>query len=230
MKSNLRVAFFISLNMTQVKKFTFNPFQENTYIVYDETKECMIIDPGAYFPHEREELLDFIRVHALKPIHLINTHCHIDHVLSNKLVAETFGLKLAGHQQEQLYLDSLLSTGAKYGVPVEESPPIEIFIKEGDIISFGNTVLKVYNTPGHSIASIILHCEKAGFALVGDVIFHRSIGRTDLPGGNFEVLKKSILKKVYTLPLETILYCGHEGETTVGEERVFNPFVKMEGN
>lgn len=209
----------------QIKKFTFNPLQENMYIIYDEAKECIIIDPGCYFHHEREELVDFISENNLKPIKLINTHCHLDHICGNKYVAETWGLKLEASILDEYNLERSIQAGKLYNMPIEPSPPIEVDLKEGDEIRFGNSLLTILFTPGHSAGSLSFYSEELKILIAGDVLFKMSIGRTDLPGGDFDTLISTIKTKLFILPEETIVYSGHGDETTIGDEMKYNPFL-----
>lgn len=214
--------------MTQVHFFAFSPFSENTYVIYDDTKECIIIDPGCYTPEERKELSDFIHKNQLKPVRLINTHCHLDHVFGNRYVAETYQLALEIHEGELPVLESVPVVSQMYGIPnVQQSPDPDPnkYIKEGDVIEFGNTQLAVFFTPGHSPASVSFYCEKEHFIIGGDVLFQGSIGRTDLPGGNLDTLMKSIFDHFLTLPDHTIVYSGHGNPTNIGTERARNPFI-----
>lgn len=214
--------------MTNVQAFAFNPFSENTYLVYDESRECLIIDPGCYTPSERQQLHDFIAAQQLKPVRLINTHCHIDHVLGNRYVAETYGLELEIHQGELPVLESVPMVAQMYGIPnIQQSPDPnpERYLQEGDFITFGNSQLKILLTPGHSPASVSFYCEASKFVIGGDVLFRGSIGRTDLPGGNHSTLMESIERELMSLPDDTIVYAGHGPTTTVGEERQSNPFI-----
>jgi glyoxylase-like metal-dependent hydrolase (beta-lactamase superfamily II) len=209
----------------RIKKFTFNPIQENMYIIYDETKECIIIDPGCYFHHEREELVDFVSENNLKPIKLINTHCHLDHICGNKYVAETWGLKLEASFLDEYNLERSIQAGKLYNMPIEPSPPIEVDLKEGDEIRFGNSLLTILFTPGHSAGSLSFYSEEHQILIAGDVLFRMSIGRTDLPGGDFDTLISTIKTKLFILPEETIVYSGHGDETTIGDEMKNNPFL-----
>lgn len=214
--------------MAQVHFFTFSPFAENTYIIYDETKECIIIDPGCYTPEERQTLSDFIYKNELTPVRLINTHCHLDHVFGNHYVAKTYQLALEIHQGELPVLESVPAIAQMYGIPnIQQSPDPdpEKFIQEGDIIEFGQTSLTTLFTPGHSPASVSFYCAQDGFVIGGDVLFQGSIGRTDLPGGNYDTLMQSIKDKFLTLPDQTIVYSGHGNPTSIGVERTRNPFV-----
>lgn len=212
--------------MTQVKYFTFGPFAENTYLLYDDSKECIIIDPGCYTAAERQALSDFINQNDLTPVRLINTHCHLDHIFGNKYVADTYQLDLEIHKGEIPVLEAASIAAQMYGIPnMQPSPAPSRFIAEGDTITFGETSLKVLFTPGHSPASISFYCEKNHFVIGGDVLFHGSIGRTDLPGGNFETLMESITTQILTLPDRTLVYAGHGPATAVGSEKKTNPFV-----
>jgi len=214
--------------MTEVHSFVFSPFSENTYIIYDDTKECIIIDPGCYSVTERKLLSNFITNNQLKPVRLINTHCHIDHVFGNRYVAETYHLPLEIHEGEIPVLESVAMVAQMYGIPnVQQSPDPDPkkFIKDGDIIKFGNTELEVLFTPGHSPASISFYCKKGAFVIGGDVLFQGSIGRTDLPGGDYDTLMQSIFNKFLTLPNETVVYSGHGHPTSIRSERKANGFI-----
>ncbi|MBK8621845.1 MAG: MBL fold metallo-hydrolase [Saprospiraceae bacterium] len=209
-----------------IKSFTFNDFYENTYLLYDNSKECAIIDPGCMTMAEQKELAGFIEDHQLKPVLLINTHCHIDHILGNLYISKKYNLPLGSHRGEQVVLDSGIQVSAMYGIPYDKSPDITVFYEENDIISFGNTKLKVLFTPGHSPASICLYDEESKKLIAGDVLFEGSIGRTDLPGGNYDTLIESIKTRIFVLPDDTKVFPGHGPSTTVGHEKRTNPFFK----
>lgn len=211
--------------MLKVKSFTFSPVQENTYIVYNEEKECCIIDPGCYFASEEQELEHFITKNNLKPIYLFNTHCHLDHIFGNKFISKKFGLILHLHHLEKQVLEFGPASGMLYQLPFENYDGELKFIKEEEVIRVGEDELKILFTPGHSPGHICFYSEKDKFLIGGDVLFNGSIGRTDLPGGSFEVLEKSIRTELYTLPDEVIVYPGHGEETTIGHEKKTNPFV-----
>ncbi|MBI1342951.1 MAG: MBL fold metallo-hydrolase [Terrimonas sp.] len=213
--------------MLHVKAFTFNPVQENTYVLYNEENSCYIIDPGCYFPEERDELRDFIEKRGLKPIGLLNTHCHLDHVFGNKFVAETWNLELQIHENERQVLEFAPVSGEMWQLPFENYSGKLVIVREGDIIRLGQDALKVLFTPGHSPGSISLYDEKEGFLISGDVLFRESIGRTDLPGGNFATLKESVETELFALPESTKVYSGHGPVTTIGWEKQHNPFVKV---
>lgn len=212
--------------MTHVQTFEFNPFAENTYLVWDDSGECAIFDPGCYTLEERDTLRQFIQEKNLRPVRLINTHCHLDHVFGNPFVVKTWGIGLEIHEGEWPVLERFEQVCQMYGVPFEGQQPIPTnFIEAGETLSFGNTKLKVLFTPGHSPASISFYCEEEGFVLAGDVLFLESIGRTDLPGGNFDTLIQSIRTQIFTLPDETLVYPGHGPATTVRHEQEYNPFL-----
>ena len=212
--------------MVNVVKLTYNDFQENTYIVYDDTRECIIFDPGCYRPFEEEELKDKITELGLKPVRLINTHCHLDHVFGNKFVAETYQLDLEIHQGELPVLQAVPQVCMRYGLPpAAPSPYPGRFIAAGELITFGQSRLEALFTPGHSPASLSFYCRESGFVIAGDVLFYGSIGRTDLPGGDFDTLINSIRQQLLVLPDETVIYPGHGPHTTIGFEREHNPFL-----
>ena len=211
--------------MLKVKSFVFSPIQENTYLLYNEFNECLIIDPGCYFPEEQDELKAFITQSNLKPWMLLNTHCHLDHVFGNKFVAETYGLTLQLHEKEKVLLDYAPTSGLMYDMPFDNYAGEYIYLKGGDIVKLGEDELKVIEAPGHSPGHICFYCAKQNFIISGDVLFNRSIGRTDLPGGDHETLLKNIREKLFVLPDETVVYSGHGAVTTIGEEKSENPFL-----
>lgn len=214
--------------MLTVQSFTFNPIQENTYVLYNENRECCIIDPGCYFASEEQALKDFIAQNQLKPVLLLNTHCHLDHIFGNRFVHAEYGLLLHIHPQEEKMLELGPVSGELYQLPFVNYDAELKFFKEGDEIRIGNDVLHVLFTPGHSPGHIVFYNAENKFVISGDVLFQGSVGRTDLPGGNFALLEQSIKTQLYTLPADTIVYCGHGDSTTIGDEMKTNPFVKME--
>ena len=212
--------------MLQIKSFEFSPIQENTYILFNEFNDCLIIDPGCYYDDEKDELLDYISKMDLKPQMLLNTHCHLDHVFGNKFVAEKFGLTLQLHRDEKFVLDFAPRSGLMYNLPFDSYAGEYIFLKEADTILLGTDELRVMEAPGHSPGHICFYCAKQHFIISGDVLFNRSIGRTDLPGGDHELLLKNIREKLFTLPDETVVYSGHGPTTTIGDEKKHNPFLR----
>ena len=211
----------------KIKKLTFNNFMENTFIVYDQTKECIIIDPGCYSEEEKDKLLSFINSNKLKPTLLINTHCHIDHIFGNNFVNKIWDIELAINKLDLEILNSAHLVAQSYGFNnYEPSPLPSKYIKEGDFITFGQSKLKIIFTPGHAPGHISLYSQKDNFIISGDVLFMNSIGRTDLPGGDYEILIKTIKTKLLTLPEKTKVYCGHGPDTTIDNEKKNNPFLK----
>ena len=211
--------------MITIKSFTFSPVQENTYILYNEHGGCIIIDPGCYFPEEMDELRTFIDEYALTPQKLINTHCHLDHVFGNKFIAESYDLVLHLHTEEEAMLAMAPASGLMFNLPFDNYTGSFVFLKDGDKISLGDDELEVIEAPGHSPGSICFYCRKQNFVIGGDVLFNRSIGRTDLPRGDYDTLISSIRNKLFVLPDETIVYSGHGPVTTIGEEKRENPFL-----
>ena len=212
--------------MFQIKTFTFNPVQENTYILYNENNECIIIDPGCYFDSEKEELTAFIKNHKLEPKLLLNTHCHLDHVFGNKFIKEEFKLTLNTHLLEKEILEMAPASGLMFNLPFDNYQGDVIYLKEGDVISLGDDELEVIHAPGHSPGSICFYCEKQNFLIGGDVLFQNSIGRTDLPYGDHDALIKNIKEKLFKLPPDVTVYPGHGPETTIGSEIKGNPYLQ----
>lgn len=213
--------------MLTVQPFTFNPVQENSYVLYNEKKDCCIIDPGCYFPAEEEELKGFIEANGLKPVLLLNTHCHLDHIFGNYFVHKTYGLNLHLHKSEKAVLDFGPESGRLWQLPFKNYDGELKFIEEGEVMRIGDDELHILFTPGHSPGSISFYSKENKFIISGDVLFQGSVGRTDLPGGSFETLEESIKLKLYTLPEDVIVYSGHGESTTIGDEMKTNPFVKM---
>jgi hydroxyacylglutathione hydrolase len=211
--------------MLQIQSFTFSPIQENTYLLFNEFKQCIIIDPGCYFDAEKETLKEFIETNGLKPALLLNTHCHLDHVFGNKFIAETYNLTLQLHEKEKAVLSFAPTSGLMYNMPFDNYAGAFIELKEGDIILLDKDELLVIEAPGHSPGSICFYCARQNFVIGGDVLFKRSIGHTDLPGGNHQTLLNNIRQKLFTLPDNTIVYSGHGPATTIGEEKQENPFL-----
>ena len=211
--------------MITIQGFTFNPFEENTYILYDETKECVIIDPGCSNPSEQQEIVDFIKSEELKPVKLLNTHCHIDHVFGNSFIAKKYNLGLEIHKEDLQTLHSLPQVSHLYGLNAEESVEPSNFLNEGDKIAFGNSSLDILFTPGHSPGSICFVSYADKCIIGGDVLFYGSIGRTDLPGGDHEALLSNIREKLFVLEDDFTVFPGHGGETTIGFEKKNNPFL-----
>jgi glyoxylase-like metal-dependent hydrolase (beta-lactamase superfamily II) len=213
-------------SMLTVRAFTFNPVQENTYVLYNEQGEACIIDPGCYFQEERDGLKTFIEKTALKPVLLLNTHCHLDHVFGNQFVYETWGLELHIHEKEKPVLDFAPQSGIMWQLPFDPYNGPIIYLK-GKTIKTGDDELEIRFTPGHAPGHVCFYHEPGGFVIAGDTLFNGSIGRTDLPGGDYDTLINSIQTQLFTLPDDTKVYSGHGPMTTVGMEKMNNPFVKL---
>lgn len=211
----------------KIKIFEFNPLGVNTYVLYDETGECIVVDASCFFPDENELLLNFILDNNLTVKYLVNTHLHFDHIFGVNFMASQFGLKLQAHRDDIFLLEKMSEQLQLFGfnTNVDYTPEVGRYLSEDDVISFGEQQLKVLHVPGHSPGSIVFYNEKEQFAVVGDVLFNGSIGRTDLLGGNFEQLIEGIRTKLFTLPDKTEIYPGHGQKTTIGREKRDNPFV-----
>jgi hydroxyacylglutathione hydrolase len=213
--------------MLTVKRFIFNPIQENTYVVYNRKDACAIIDPGCYFPEEKHTLSSWLKKNELHPNLLLNTHCHLDHVFGNKWVAEQYHLELQMGEKELWTFNFAPESGIRWSMPFENYTGNIIFLKEGDEILMGEDKLEVLFTPGHSIGHIVFYNRSQGFVIGGDVIFRMGIGRTDIPGGDSDTLLESISEKLFSLPDDVIVYPGHGEPTTIGYEKENNPFLRV---
>lgn len=211
--------------MLFIQSFCFNPFEENTYILYNESKECAIIDPGMYNSGEESELSAFIRDNALTPMMLLNTHCHIDHIIGNHYCIEKYKVPFYCHRNEVPVLNAGRATASMYGLRYTESPQPDHFIKENEEVRIGNDVLKALFTPGHSPGSLSFYSAENNFVVSGDALFFQSIGRTDLMGGSHPALIRSIRTELLILPENTRVYSGHGPVTNIGHEKVYNPFL-----
>lgn len=213
--------------MIQIKSFEFNPFMENTYILYDDTGECIVIDPGCYEKREQQILVDFIEEKQLKVKALYNTHCHIDHVLGNSFVKEKYKVALISSRIEEQVLTAVASYASNYGFHQYQPANIDAFIDEGEQIEFGKSTLDILFVPGHSPGHLVFYNSEQNICIGGDVLFQRSIGRTDLPGGDHDTLIKNIHTKMFSLDDQMVVYPGHGGTTTIGEEKKYNPFCAL---
>lgn len=210
-----------------IKCFEFNMFPVNTYVLSDETDEAVIIDAGCYYEDEQEKLRQYIERNGLKVKHLLNTHLHLDHIFGNAFVERKYGVKPEASAEDEFLLPKLKEYCHMFGFELnEETPPIGKYLKEGDEVSFGNTVLTVIEAPGHSPGSLVFYSEKNNCMFCGDVLFRGSIGRTDLDKGDYHQLVNSIKNKLFTLPDQTIVYTGHGESTTIGNEKMNNPFFR----
>lgn len=213
--------------MTSIKTFCFNLFQENTYVIWNNTtKNCWIIDPGCMNVQEQQKLFGFINENQLNPVRLLNTHCHLDHVYGNKPVSEKYNLELGIHQEEVKILDGAGIAARMFGAPIPEKLEPNYFLTENDVLDLDGVEFKILFTPGHSPGSICFYNKAENYCIVGDVLFSRSIGRTDLPYGDYDTLIESIKTKLYTLDENTEIYNGHGLPTSIAQEKRYNPFVR----
>jgi glyoxylase-like metal-dependent hydrolase (beta-lactamase superfamily II) len=211
--------------MIQIETLTYNSFQVNTYLVWDETGDCMVVDPAF---HSTEETASFDNVLSGRGLLLkgqVNTHGHVDHLLGVRHIREKYGLTFRAHDQEEKNVKRAPLMGEVFGLKLDPVESIEASIQDGELISIGNHQLRALLVPGHSPGSLAFYSEEGGFVITGDALFHGSIGRTDLPGGDYDQLIQSIRSRLLTLPPETIVYPGHGPSSTIGEEKAGNPFL-----
>ncbi len=206
-------------------RLVFNPYQVNTYIVADTKGQCAIIDPACCSPEEQTTLKNYIETKKLHPIWMVNTHGHFDHVIGNAFVHHTWPVKSAAHRDDLFLLENAYRQGEIFGFPVEQPPTPEVFLEEGDTLSIGDITLQIHHIPGHSPGSIVLFSPEEHWVIVGDVLFNGSIGRTDLPKGDYDQLINGIESKLMTLSPSTMVYPGHGPETSIGQEMMHNPFL-----
>ncbi|MDB5228438.1 MAG: metallo-beta-lactamase [Bacteroidota bacterium] len=210
---------------TDIAVFCFNPFQENTYVISDTNKDCWIIDPGCYTLQEQKKLINHIEQNQLRPVRLLNTHCHLDHIYGNKFIADEFHLELGIHEKEIPVLQAAPMAARMFGSKIPEPCEPAYFIKEGEQLLLNDVVFDILFTPGHSPGSICFLNREEKYTIAGDVLFQGSIGRTDLPGGDYDTLIKSIRTQLFILDDEMKIYNGHGPSTTIGEEKKFNPYL-----
>ena len=214
--------------MLNIQRFMCNPLQENCYVVSDESKECVIIDCGAYYEEEHDAIQRYISTQQLKPVHLLATHGHLDHNFGNVRLFHAYGLKVEIGVEDQQLVEQLPEQARNlFGMSIsEERPPIGRLLKDGDIITFGTHSLKVLNTPGHSHGSCLFYCEEENVAFTGDTLFRMSIGRTDFPEGSWAAMEQSLKNVVAKLPKETTVLSGHGPQSTIADELRYNPYLR----
>ena len=211
--------------MITIKTFVFNSFQVNTFVLSDETGEAIIIDPACENDQEVEMLSEYISKQKLKPKAIVNTHAHIDHIVGIDRIKENYNIPLLIHSDDSFLLDRALESAQIFGFNLKAAPHAEEYIDENKSLRFGNSLLKVFHIPGHSPGSLVYFSSDDKFVIVGDVLFNGSIGRTDLPGGDYEALISGIKEKLFSLPKETIVHCGHGPTTSIQKEHDTNPFL-----
>lgn len=211
--------------MIKIKKFVVGPLGENSYVLSDETGECVFVDPGFYYEEEHEEIDDYISDNKLKPVNITNTHCHFDHVMGVEFVRKKYKIPFHAHNDDAFLITRAENQAIIFGFKMKPISPIDKFVTENDRVKFGNTALKIIHVPGHSPGHLVFYSAEENFLIAGDVIFYGSIGRTDLPGGNYQTLISGIKEKLFVLPDDTIVYSGHGPETTIGFEKENNPFL-----
>ncbi len=211
----------------KIKRFEFNMFPVNCYVLADESCETAIIDAGCYYKEEQQRLKEFVEENKLTVKHLLNTHLHADHQFGNAFAAREFGVKPEASQRDEFLLAGLATFCKSFGFPINEEPAqLGHCITDGEIIRFGETELEAISVPGHSPGSMVFYCKKERCLFSGDTLFKGSIGRADLEGGNFDDLRESIATKLFVLPDDTVVYPGHGNETTIGYEKMNNPFFR----
>ncbi|NNJ56353.1 MAG: MBL fold metallo-hydrolase [Bacteroidia bacterium] len=212
--------------MITVHQLTYGPFAENTYILSDADNQAIIIDPGMYHPQENTAFFEYLNAKSLVPVRMILTHAHLDHVFGVNWVNSNYNLSPELNQDDKIIYDNAALVANQYGLQMEKLVPATIGLEDGSQIAFGGSTLDVIFAPGHSPGSVCFYSKEDGFVIGGDVLFQGSIGRTDLPGGNFETLITSIKSRLLVLPDNTIVYSGHGPLTNIGQERISNPFLQ----
>lgn len=208
----------------KIFKLVFSPIEVNTYILADDSDNCAIIDCGCYDKEESERLLDFIKSKSINPVLLLNTHCHLDHIFGNRLVLERFGLRPYSNELDEMNRKNAVQHAILFGLTMDDPPEPAGFVSDNQIVTFGTEKLVALHVPGHTAGSLAFYSEKNNCVFTGDALFAGSIGRTDLPGGNFDTLIGSIKNKLFVLPPSTVVYPGHGDETTIEKEMKSNPY------
>ena len=211
----------------KIKKFIFNPVEVNCYLLWDETKEAVLIDCGALFPAEKEELKNFVAENGLTIKHYLNTHLHFDHIFGNPFIEKEFGIACEANDGDWPWAETIAERVARFGLRYKENiPALGRVLHDGDVITFGNQTLEAIHVPGHSPGSLAYYLRSENMLFSGDALFQGSIGRTDFADADFDTLITSIKEKLFTLPDETVVYPGHAGTTTIGFEKQYNRFLK----
>lgn len=211
--------------MIKIKKFEVNPLRENSFVLSDESGECVFVDPGFFYREELREIKEYVADNNLKPVKIINTHCHFDHIMGVEFIRNEFDIPLCAHPDDAFWIEKATDQGQMFGFDMKPVAPIDYFLNENELLKFGDSALQVIHIPGHSPGHIVFYNQENKFLIAGDVLFYGSIGRTDLPGGNHDTLISNIKNKLFQLPDETKVFCGHGPETTLGIEKSTNPFL-----
>jgi len=211
----------------KIKRFEFNMFPVNCYVLSDDSNEAVVIDPGCFYEEEKQALKNYINSNGLTVKHLLNTHLHLDHIFGNPFMLQEYGLKAEANKADEFWLEQAPKQSRMFGFELKEEPvPLGKYICDGDIISFGNIKLEAIHVPGHSPGSLVFYCKEENCMFSGDVLFQGSIGRADLARGNFDELMENICSRLLVLPNDTVVYPGHGARTTIGEEKTENPFFR----
>ena len=211
--------------MIKVEKFVVNPLQENTFVLSDETGECIFIDPGFYYEDEHTEVKEYVEDNKLKPVKIVNTHCHFDHIMGVEFLRKEYKIPFHAHADDAFWIDKAEEQGEMFAIDMGKVAPADVHFNENETVKFGNSELNIIHVPGHSPGHVVFHNEENNLLIAGDVLFYGSIGRTDLPGGDYNTLISAIKTKLFPLPDRTKVYCGHGAETTIGFEKNNNPFL-----
>lgn len=211
--------------MLKIEKFVVNPLQENSYIVSDETGQCIFIDPGFYFEEEFIEIKEYLAANDLKPVLIANTHCHFDHIMGVEYIRNEFDIPFKAHPDDAFWIANAVEQGQLFGFKMNEVKAPDSFFQENEELKFGKTSFQIIHVPGHSPGHVVFYSNDEKVLIAGDVLFYGSIGRSDLPGGDYQQLVSNIKNKLFLLPDETNVFCGHGPETTLGLEKRSNPFL-----
>lgn len=211
--------------MLKIEKFVVNPLQENTFVLSDETGGCVFIDPGFYFDVEHQEIKKYISENELTPVMIANTHCHFDHIMGVEFLREEFRIPFYAHADDSFWVEKAIDQGRMFGFEMKPVQAPDAFFSENELLKFGNSELEIIHVPGHSPGHVVFYSPNDGILIGGDVLFYGSIGRTDLPGGDYNTLISGIKNKLFRLPDDTKVFCGHGPETTLGFEKNHNPFL-----
>jgi len=212
--------------MLKIKKFIVNPLQENTYVISDETGRCIFIDPGFYYDDERKRIKKYISDNNLDPEFIANTHCHFDHIMGVEFIRNEYKIPFFAHQGDDFWIENAVEQGEMFGFKMEPVNMPDSLISDGQLIRFGNSALRTIHIPGHSPGHVVFLAEDDKLLISGDVLFYGGIGRTDLPGGDYQTLISGINDKLLTLPGDIRVYCGHGPDTSLDFEKSSNPFLK----